>query len=90
MNQEMLGNMVRFEREKHNWSAKKLADGICSAAAVQRLESGSRVPDFFTLERIIERLGRSVNKLELLQDETAYELYYRREILGKAHRGRRI
>ena len=22
MNQEMLGNMVRFEREKHNWSAK--------------------------------------------------------------------
>lgn len=62
---------------------KKLADGICSAAAVQRLESGSRVPDFFTLERIIERLGRSVNKLELLQDETAYELYYRREILEK-------
>lgn len=83
MNQEMLGNMVRFEREKHNWSAKKMADGICSAAAVQRLESGSRVPDFFTLERIIERLGRSVNKLELLQDETAYELYYRREILEK-------
>lgn len=83
MNQEMLGNMVRFEREKHNLSAKKLADGICSAAAVQRLESGSRVPDFFTLERIIERLGRSVNKLELLQDETAYELYYRREILEK-------
>ena len=83
MNQEMLGNMVRFEREKHNLSAKKLADGICSAAAVQRLESGSRVPDFFTLERIIERLGRSVNKLEFLQDETAYELYYRREILEK-------
>ena len=45
MNQEMLGNMVCFEREKHNWSAKKLADGICSAAAVQRLESGSIIEE---------------------------------------------
>ena len=41
MNQEMLGNMVRFEREKHNLSAKKLADGILSRSGTA---AGKRKP----------------------------------------------
>ena len=73
--------MVNYERNKRKISAQELTQGICSLSALQRLESGERLPDFFVLERIIERLGKSVNKIEFLYNEQAYEIYYLREII---------
>ena len=60
-----------------------LSRGLCSTSALQRLEYGERLPDFFVLERLLERLGLSVNKMEFLSDEAAYEIYYLREIIEK-------
>ena len=37
--------------------------------------------DYFVLERIIERLGRSLNKVELLYDEKVYEIHYLRALI---------
>lgn len=83
MNKNMFGNMVNYERTKKKISLQDLADGISSASALQRLENGERIPDFFVLERIIERLGRSINKIEFLYSETAYELYFLRVLIEK-------
>ncbi len=81
MNKRMIGNLINYERNKRKVSVQKLCEGICSASALQRAESGERLPDYFVLERVIERLGVSVNKLEFLQDQEAYEIYYLRVLI---------
>lgn len=84
MDKKMIGNMIAYERSKQGISAQRLSEGVCSVSAIQRLESGVRLPDFFVLERLIERLGKSVNKMEFLYDEGAYDIYYLREIIEKS------
>lgn len=84
MDKKMIGNMIAYERSKQGISAQRLSEGVCSVSALQRLESGVRLPDFFVLERLIERLGKSVNKMEFLYDEGAYDIYYLREIIEKS------
>lgn len=84
MDKKMIGNMIAYERSKQGISAQRLSEGVCSVSALQRLENGVRLPDFFVLERLIERLGKSVNKMEFLYDEGAYDIYYLREIIEKS------
>lgn len=84
MDKKMIGNMIAYERSKQGISAQRLSEGVCSVSALHRLESGVRLPDFFVLERLIERLGKSVNKMEFLYDEGAYDIYYLREIIEKS------
>lgn len=84
MDKKMIGNMIAYERSKQGISAQRLSEGVCSVSALKRLESGVRLPDFFVLERLIERLGKSVNKMEFLYDEGAYDIYYLREIIEKS------
>lgn len=72
-----------YQRNKKNIGMKDLSRGICSVAVLQRLERGERIPDFFLLERIVERLGISMNKVEFLYDEQSYNIYYLREMLEK-------
>lgn len=79
MNKSDIGKLIHYERTKEKINLRKLASGICSITALQRLESGERLPDFWVLGRLIERLGKSVNKLEFLYDESAYEICYLRE-----------
>lgn len=84
MNKENFGNMINYERTKCAMSIQELTVGLCSISTLQRLESGVRLPDFFLIERLVERLGISVNKLEFLYDETDYEIYYLRELIEKS------
>ncbi len=83
MDKRMIGRMIGYERSKRKISMQMLSEGLCSVSALQRLESGERLPDFFVLERLIERLGKSINKMEFLYSEAAYEIYYLREIIEK-------
>ena len=83
MNQKLTGSMISYIRTKKKISMELLSRGLCSTSALQRLEYGERLPDFFLLERLLERLGISVNKMEFLYDEAAYEIYYLREIIEK-------
>ncbi len=84
MDKGLLGKLIIRAREHRKISRQGLAEGVCTVSTLLRLESGERLPDFFVLERILERLGASGNKLEFLQDETAYEIYYLRELVEKA------
>lgn len=79
MNKSEIGKLIHYERTKEKINLQKLASGVCSLTALQRLECGERLPDFWVLGRLIERLGKSVNKLEFLYDESAYEICYLRE-----------
>src|SRR5574344_1613711 len=83
MNRQSLGKLVRYEREKKQISIQNLANGICSISTLQRVENGERLPDFFAFERIIERLGKSINKMEFLYHQGDYEIYYLREVIER-------
>lgn len=83
MDNKLLGKLVARSRKRRSIGRQELGAGICTASTVLRLETGERMPDFFVLERILERLGMSGNKLEFLHDETAYEIYYLRELVEK-------
>ncbi|MBR3770726.1 MAG: transcriptional regulator [Clostridium sp.] len=81
MKKEMLGSLVSYERNRKEISLQMLASGISSPSAIQRLEAGERMPDYFVLERILERLGKSLNKIEFLYDEKVYEIHYLRGLI---------
>ena len=81
MNIVKIGALIKYERVKQNISIEKLAKGICSESVIRRTEAGERGAGFFVLDMIVSRLGRSDNKVELMQDEKDYELYELREKL---------
>ena len=81
MNIAKIGALIKYERVKQNISIEKLAKGVCSESVIRRTEAGERGADYFVLDMIVSRLGRSDNKVELMQDEKDYELYELREKL---------
>ena len=78
MNSIHLGSLIAYERKKKKISLEKLSAGVLTHTGLKRLEDGERIPSFFVLERILERLGKSMNKLELLLYEKDYQIYYLR------------
>ena len=84
MNIAKIGALIKYERVKQNISIEKLAKGVCSESVIRRTEAGERGADYFVLDMIVSRLGRSDNKVELMQDEKDYELYELREKLTGA------
>ncbi|MDE6606886.1 MAG: helix-turn-helix domain-containing protein [Lachnospiraceae bacterium] len=81
MTKEEIGRQVNYLRNKKNIELEKLCLGVCSSISLARLEGGERLPDCFVLERIMERVRKSANKIELATDEEAYEIYYLREMI---------
>jgi len=81
MTKDEIGKQVKYLRNKKNIDWEKVCSGICSDTSLKRLERGKRLPDYFVLERIMERVGKSVNKIEFAADEEAYEIYYLREAI---------
>lgn len=75
----LLGKLLEYERKRRNISLDKLSNGICSVVTLHRLEYGERIPSFFIVEKLLERLGKSVNKVEFLYYESDYEIIYLRE-----------
>lgn len=81
MKKKEFGKQVRYLRQKKNIEPEKLCYGVCAVITLDRLERGERLPDYFVLERIMERTGKSMNKMEVLTDWKAYETYYLREVI---------
>ncbi len=76
-----LGIMLCNERKKMGEKQKSVAEGIVSISELSRVESGELEVDYFTLQALFERMGKSIDKLELAvsDDEYAY-ISYRDEI----------
>ena len=81
MNIAKIGALIKQERIGRDISRTKLTAGVCSEASLRRIEAGERHGDFFILERLISRLGSSINKLDIIQDETDYRLFVLKEII---------
>ena len=70
----LIGQILTQMREKRQVSAKQLCEGICDASAYSNYEWRGRVPDFLTLNYILERLGHGITGLTayLSEEELDY------------------
>ncbi|MDE7202032.1 MAG: helix-turn-helix domain-containing protein [Lachnospiraceae bacterium] len=78
---QQLGVMLCKEREKMGEKQKSVAEGIISISDLCKVENGAMEVDYFTLQALFERLGKSIDKLELTISCDEYEsIAYRAEI----------
>lgn len=78
---QQLGMMLFYEREKMGETQKNIAEGIISNSELSRVESGELEIDYFMLQALFERLGKSIDKLELVVSGSEYDaIAYRIEI----------
>lgn len=78
---QQLGIMLFKEREKMGEKQKSIAEGILSISDLCRVERGEMEIDYFTLQALFERLGKSIDKLELAVSCSEYEfIAFRDEI----------
>lgn len=79
MKRYTIGYAIQYFREKYNISQGILCRGLCSVATLSRIECGDRDVDAFLLEALLERMGQTPNKFELVLTEKDYVLYYIRD-----------
>jgi len=83
MRNKNIGKIIYTLRTCNHISQEKLARGLCSVAALSRIEACERVPDKLLLDALLQRLGKSPDKLESIITVGDYELYlYREKIQG--------
>ena len=70
---QQLGVMLFKEREKMREPQKNIAEGIISISELCRVERGEKEIDYFTLQALFERLGKSIDKFELAVSDSEYE-----------------
>ena len=83
MKELTIGDLIEYQTKKKSVSLDKLAEGLCSATSLKRLINGDTRQSFFLVERILERLGVSVNKVSLLHNENDDRLFIMREMISK-------
>ena len=83
MKEFTIGDLIEYQTKKKSVSLDKLAEGLCSATSLKRLINGDTRQSFFLVERILERLGVSVNKVSLLHNENDDRLFIMREMISK-------
>lgn len=69
-----VGQMIYDLREEAGMTQQSLCRNILSVADLSRLESGEKEADKFTLEALFQRLGKSLDKLELTISDEEYEV----------------
>lgn len=78
-----VGNVVLYYREKENLSQMQVCEGICNEMAMSRIETGEREFDSLISETLLERLGKTTNRLEFVLNDEDYYYYNLRENIVK-------
>lgn len=78
-----IGKIVYMLREKEGITQKELSEGFMSVAELSRVEKGERDEDRFVLAALFERLGKSIDKFEVLQNAEEYQIFCLRRLIEK-------
>lgn len=71
MQKNSLGETLRQLRKQKRISQEELAEGICSAVSISRIENGNQMPSQQVLEALLEKLGTGLYQI--------CDVYYRSE-----------
>ena len=83
MKELTIGDIIKYQINKKSISPEKLTEGLCTTTSLKRLINGDTRQSFFLVERILQRLGISVNKVTLLHNESDDTLLIMREMICK-------
>ena len=83
MKELTIGDIIKYQINKKSILPEKLTEGLCTTTSLKRLINGDARQSFFLVERIIQRLGISVNKVTLLHNESDDTLLIMREMICK-------
>ena len=83
MKELTIGDIIKYQINKKSILPEKLTEGLCTTTSLKRLINGDTRQSFFLVERIIQRLGISVNKVTLLHNESDDSLIIMREMICK-------
>ena len=83
MKQLTIGDIIKYQINKKSIAPEKLTEGLCTTTSLKRLINGDTRQSFFLVERIIQRLGISINKVTLLHNESDDTLLIMREMICK-------
>lgn len=70
-----IGEIVLHLREEEGITLAQLSKGICSSSQLDRIEQNQLVADYFLLDHLFGRLGKSTERLEYVLPLEYYELY---------------
>lgn len=76
-----VGRVLKSVREEQNISQLQLCRGLCSLAALSRIESGAREMDYFLCSRIFERLGYAPDLYEFYGSTKDLEQWEQRYVI---------
>ena len=83
MKELTIGDIIKYQINKKCILPEKLTEGLCTTTSLKRLINGDTKQSFFLVERILQRLGISVNKVTLLHNESDDTLFIMREMICK-------
>lgn len=75
----LIGNM----RKEYNVPIQELSRGICTISMLRQFETGNREPEKLVADALFQRLGKSVDKYEIMLDLDEYRLASRRAEIGR-------
>ena len=84
MKKNELGGLLLRLRKEAGFSQGLLCSGVCSVSRYARIEREELDPDFFLLDRLMGRLGKSVERLEYVMPLSVYRIYERRQDIQEA------
>ena len=84
MKKNELGGLLLRLRKEAGFSQGLLCSGVCSVSRYARIEREELEPDFFLLDRLMGRLGKSVERLEYVMPLGVYRVYERRQDIQEA------
>lgn len=70
-----IGHVIKRKREEQGLSQEDLADGICSAPTLSRIESGQRFPSKANFVALMERLGYSIGNADIFVSEEEIKIH---------------
>lgn len=73
MGNEAIGTMLGMLRAKKGYPRGKLCRGLCTSQMLIKIEKGTCEVDKFLLDMLLQRLGKSPDKLEMILSEDEYK-----------------
>jgi transcriptional regulator with XRE-family HTH domain len=81
MDNTTIGAIIATLRYEKQYSRKKLCQGLCSTQMLIKIENDEADVDKFMLDMLLQRLGKSPDKLEVILSDEEYEKIYARDYI---------
>ena len=81
MNNTNIGAIIAALRYKKRYSRKKLCQGLCSIPMLIKIENDETDVDKFLVDMLLQRLGKSTDKLEVILSDEEYERIHIRDYI---------